>query len=375
MQFSQIPGKEVVKKQIFNQIHSGKIPHASIFLGGEGSGNLTMAMALATYLVCQSPTENDSCGTCNACLKMSKWIHPDVHFAFPVIKKGTLSRAETTSDDFIKEWREFLQKYPYGNISDWLQMLDAGTTQPNINVKECQEIVRKLNMMSFESGKKILIVWLPEYLGHEGNRLLKLIEEPTDDTYIFFIAHNQDAILQTIISRCQVTRIPLFDHEEISETLKKQFELSNEEIDQITTLSNGNINTALAMAKNELKDYSQILIDWLRTNYRSDYGEMMKSVNQIAGMSKENLTNFFDYGLHFLRQILMMKYYDEDQVAQIPEKDKATIKKMGALINVEKASQLSDLFSEAMEGVSRNMNMKILLFADSIKISEILRKP
>ena len=374
MQFTEIPGKLSVKKQLFNQMASKKIPHASIFLGSEGSGNLSLALATASYIMCQSPIDNDSCGHCNACIKMSKFIHPDVHFAFPVVKKGSLARAETTSDDFLKEWRTFISSNPYGGISEWLAVMDPSASQPNINVKECNEIIRKLNMMSFESEKKVLILWLPEYLGQEGNRLLKLIEEPTENTYIFFVAENQDAILQTVLSRCQLTRVPPFEHHELADILTSKFDLSRDEVDQIVTLSNGNMNAALGIARNEITDYSNILIEWLRTNYKSDFVEINKSVNAIAGMSKDNLIQFFEFGLHFLRQILMIKYYDSDQLDQIPAKDMDTIKKMSAIVSVEKAATLTDIFNEAIDGVNRNMNMKILLFADSLMISDILRK-
>lgn len=374
MQFAQIPGKTSVKKQLFNQIGSQKIPHASIFLGAEGSGNLSLALATASYIMCLSPSENDSCGHCNACLKMEKLIHPDVHFAFPVVKKGTTARADTTSDDFLKEWRVFLLNNPYGGISEWLIAMDANATQPNINVKECNEIIRKLNMMSFESEKKVLILWLPEYLGQEGNRLLKLIEEPTENTYIFFVAENQDAILQTVLSRCQLTRVPPFEPFEIADAISSKFDLTKDEIDQIVTLSNGNMNAAIGLAKNEMTDYSNIMIEWLRTNYKSDFVEISKAVNTIASLSKDNLIQFFEFGLHFLRQILMIKFYDKDQIEQIPTKDLETIKKMSAIVDVEKAAILTDIFNEAIDGVNRNMNMKILLFADSLRISDILRK-
>jgi DNA polymerase-3 subunit delta' len=178
--FRDIAGKESVKKNLTKAVDSGRIPHAQLFLGKEGSGALPMALAFASYIQCQNRTDGDSCGVCSHCIKSHKLIHPDIHFSFPVVKFGDKKRADTTSDDFLPKWREIIKTNPDMNTSDWLQHIDADNNLPNINVKECNDIMHKLNMMSFESDNKILIMWRPEYLHNEGNRLLKLIEEPTD---------------------------------------------------------------------------------------------------------------------------------------------------------------------------------------------------
>ena len=70
------------------------------------------------------------------------------------------------------------------NITQWMSQLDAENKQANINAKECNNIIKKLALKSFESEYKILLMWLPEYLGKEGNRLLKLIEEPPENTLL-----------------------------------------------------------------------------------------------------------------------------------------------------------------------------------------------
>src|SRR4029077_6828713 len=201
MQFKVIIGQNETKKQLVELIQHNRLSHALLFLGKEGNGSLQLAIALAQYLTCekanpkvknrnsevslfgeepitgiqQQATSNDSCGVCFSCIKAQQLIHPDIHFSYPVVTKK--SGSPPISADYISEWREFIKNYPYGNVYDWLQFIGAENKQGNITAQECNDIIRKLNLKSFESEYKILILWMPEYLGNEGNKLLKLIEE------------------------------------------------------------------------------------------------------------------------------------------------------------------------------------------------------
>lgn len=179
MQFKEIVAQEEAKQQLLQMVNTGRLPHALLLIGQEGCGQLAMALALAQYVLCQQRTKNEPCGTCQACLKSSKWIHPDIHFSFPTI--GTNSK----SDQFLEQWRTLLGEHPYFSVFDWFQHIGAENKQGNINKEECLNVFKKLSLKTFESEYKVLIMWMPEYLGKEGNRLLKLIEEPTENTFFY----------------------------------------------------------------------------------------------------------------------------------------------------------------------------------------------
>ena len=166
----------------------------------------------------------DACGVCASCVKAQQLIHPDIHFSYPVIPKKTGDKP--LSVDFISEWREFIAQYPYGNIYDWLQFIGAENKQGNITAYECNDIIRKLSLKSFESGYKILIMWMPEYLGNEGNKLLKLIEEPPPNTLFILVAENESMILPTIISRTQLIKIPSLEKKDIETALMERAKIS-----------------------------------------------------------------------------------------------------------------------------------------------------
>ena len=264
MQFQSITGQKETKEQLVQMVQHNRLSHALLFLGKEGTGALQLALAFAQYIVCKpKPPEtdlfaapepesqkskvkiNDSCGICPACKKANELIHPDIHFSYPVITKKPGEKPIST--DFIKEWREFIVTNPYGNVYDWLQFIGAENKQGNITAHECNDIIRKLNLKSFESEYKILIMWLPEFLGKEGNKLLKLIEEPPPNTLFILIAENEDLILPTILSRTQLVKIPLLTNMEVEVALELNAGVKIEKAQQIAALAEGNYREALQL--------------------------------------------------------------------------------------------------------------------------------
>lgn len=372
MFFSDIPGKTDIKDHLRGLVRKGRIPHAQLFLGKEGSGALPLAFALASYILCEQRTETDSCGTCRHCLKSHKMVHPDFHFSFPVVKLGDKKRADTTSDDFLPQWRTLMGTHPFSEMSDWLQAMNADNSLPNINVKECNDIMHKLNMMSYESDSKVLLMWQPEYLGNEGNRLLKLIEEPTDQTFIILVAANQDQILQTILSRCQIVTIPPFDSSEVSLHLQKTLTLSPDQADQIANLSEGNMQYALQIGRNEVADYADLLIAWLRVAYKSDPAEINQWISTIADLSKDEQKNFLQYALHFFRQFSWLTLVGK-QYVRLTSKEVEIASKMTQLLDVALTEEIVALIEDAATQLHRNINLKIMLFADTLQLGEMLR--
>jgi len=372
MKFSDILGKEDAKRQLVALVDNDRLPHAQLFIGKEGSGGLALAIAMANYLLCVNRAIGDSCGTCAQCTKTSKYVHPDVHFAFPVVSVAGKTRGETTSDDFLPKWRSLLLETPYFSMTHWLDHNKSTTGQPNINVKECNNILLKLNMMAYESHYKILILWLPEYLGNEANRLLKLIEEPTDNTFIILVTENSEAILQTILSRCQLVKVPGFTHQQITDYLVNEVDVTTENAFQLANLADGNIELAKQLSQSENLGYSRLLIEWMRACYIGDPVEINSWMTAITEKSKNQQVNFFEYGLHFYRQFISMYYTNIDSVYLTPQ-EVITAQKMKATINPSKAEKIISILSEGIEVVPRNINIKIWLFAASIELTCILR--
>ena len=372
MYFKDIPGKEAEKQFLLSNAKEDRLAHAQLFLGRSGSGQLALALAFASYIQCTNRKESDSCGTCPACLKTHKYIHPDVHFSFPVIKKDGKNRNETTSNDFLNEWRPMLEKNPYLDIKTWLHSLNLENGQANINVKECVEIVKKLGLKTFESDYKILIMWMPEYLRNEGNRLLKLIEEPPENTIIILVAEKQEAILNTILSRVQLLKVSPFSDEEIKKHLETSQNMSAEDSEQIIGIAAGNMNTAINLANQDTVNYADSMFQWLRIAYKMEPVEIGKWVNEMAGWGRENQKNFLDYGLHFFREYLFYLNTGRKNL-RLNEYELSIAQKMTSLLNISKTEQLILILNDCIGAIERNANPKILFLADSLDIGRVMR--
>ena len=327
MQFKDIIGQPDAKQQLAELVQHNRLSHALLFLGKEGSGALSMALAFAQYVVCetvngkaaatpslfgetppntQNSTPNtDSCSTCPSCSKAQKFIHPDIHFSYPVIPRKPGDKPLST--DFISEWREFIQQYPYGNVFDWLQFINAENKQGNISAHECNDIIHKLSLKSFESGYKILVMWMPEYLGKEGNKLLKLIEEPPPDTLFILVAENESQVLPTILSRCQLVKIPALTTGEVAGALTERAKINPEQARQVASISEGNYREALQLVQHAEEDWQDLLREWLNATLRTGPVAQVKWIEEIGKLGREKQKQFLRYFNHLFEQSVRLR--------------------------------------------------------------------
>ena len=343
-----------------------RLPHALLLLGPEGSGKLAIALLLAQYMLCETPSEEGPCFQCNSCHKSQKYIHPDLHFVFPVV--GT----NATSDQFLQQWRTALEDNPYMNVNQWLQLIGAENKQGNINKEECNRILQKLSLKTFESTKKIMIIWLPEYLAKEGNRLLKIIEEPPEGTHFILVAENQELILNTILSRCQLVRINPLSDEDIQLGIRARFPKQADQAASVARLANGNFNEALSLMSSKINDHSVRFLEWMRKCYKGNAVELVKWTESFAGLGRENQKHFLRYALHFLREYLVLKMTGTAQV-RMDEKELKTAQNLTKVLGFEQVSSIVALLDDAIYAVERNANPKILFLDCSVKLHKILQ--
>src|SRR6478736_9172247 len=221
MKFSEIPGLTETKKLLTDSVQSNHIAHAQLFVGAEGALNLPLALAYATYLHCQNKGE-DSCGTCSACSKNLKYIHPDTHFVFPLSNVKGDKDEDRFKAEILKSWRAFLLEQPYGNLDDWTNYYGGEDKQALISREESREIIKTLSLKPFESPNKVMIIWQPELMHlSAANGILKILEEPAPHTYFILVTNAADRLLPTIISRTQIVTVPLLDDETVEQHLVK----------------------------------------------------------------------------------------------------------------------------------------------------------
>lgn len=368
MQFKEIVGQVEVKSHLIETVKSGRISHAQLFLGPEGSGSLALALAYAQFITCESPDEDDSCGQCSSCRKYSRLIHPDLHFSYPFFAK----HKDDTAISFLEEWRDAFLGNPYISLDEWRDQLDAENKQANINIAECHQIIKKLSLKPFEGDYKVLIMWLPEYLDKEGNTLLKIIEEPPQKTLFLLVAQNQDQILNTILSRTQLVKINRLKGDDIVNHLEEKYEIANERALQIAYLSEGNMNMALRLLREETNNNFSLFSEWLRMCYGNKGPQIIDFVETAAKLGRENQKNFLRYGMNLLRECLVV-LSGAEALVHLPKAENEFVSKFCRTINLSKAEGMFNELEKAHYHIERNANPKILFLDVSLQLVRILK--
>jgi len=395
MQFSSVIGQASVKHQLVDLFRQNRLSHALLFLGKEGSGALPMALAFAQYLVCEkvnsrsanmqagpslfgefepgkteSTTLTDACGRCPACLKASNLVHPDIHFSYPTVTKKAGDKPVAT--DFIAEWRDFIRLSPYGNLFDWIEQIkEKDNSQGKITAEECNDIIRKLSLKSFESEYKVLVMWMPENLKEAGNKLLKLVEEPPPNTLFILVAEDESAVLQTIVSRCQLIRIPALETGEIEDALITRNRTEPSIASQVALMSEGNYHEALQLVQHAEEDWQNLLREWLNAILRAGPLAQGKWVEDASRLGREKQKQFLRYFNHLLEQAIHYRLLGDK--ARIGEKERDFANRLNKLSTVEQQQAIIQELDKAIYYIERNANGKILFHALTIKLYHIIQ--
>ena len=389
MLLSEVIGQEKLKKQLVDMVHQQRLPHALLLVGPEGSGALPLAVAFAQYIVSipsqaiatadlfGAPAEPiaqtfytpEQIADLPAYHRASQLMHPDLHFSFPTIieKPGQ----KNISANFIEQWREFINGYPYGNAFDWLQFIKAENKQGNISADECNEIIKKLAFKSFESAYKVLVLWMPEYLGKEGNKLLKLIEEPPDNTIFILVAASEENILPTILSRCQFVKVPRLTIDEVASALIGRAKLAPEKAKQVAILAEGNYREALHLIQHSDQDYISMIKDWLNAILKMGPLAQLKWVEEMSKLGREQQKQFLKYFNHLLEHSIRLKTMGSDLPLDSDLKDFAL--RINKIAGVSQMESIVNELDKSIYHIERNANPKMLFMALSIKLYHIIQ--
>jgi len=397
MQFNSVLGQQDLKIHLVDLVQQNRLSHAMLFLGKEGSGHLALAIAFAQYLTCTSVRNRaavpapglfaseepvtspapamDSCGHCASCIKSQQLIHPDIHFSFPVIPKK--AGTPPLSDDYIAEWRKFVAASPYGNVFDWLQFLGAENKQGNITAEECNQINHKLSLKAFESSYKILIMWMPEFLGNSGNKLLKLIEEPPPDTLFIFVAQDENAILPTILSRTQLVKVPSLPAGEIEKVLLTTGDVTPQTASSIAGLCEGNYREALLLLHHSQHDWEQLIRVWLNAIVKNNPGAQVKWIDEIGQLGREKQKQFLRHFIHLLHQAIRLRFINDEQgeprTALIPDQERDFGLRLNKMCPLEGQEAIVNELNDAIFYIERNAHPKMLFHALSIRLYHIIK--
>lgn len=374
MLFKDIIGQQEIKDRLVRTAKEGFIPHAQLFCGPEGVGKLPLAIAYAQYLNCEDTSENDSCGRCSSCIKYNNLAHPDLHFVFPIVKKA--AKKKEVCDDYITEWRDFIKSSAYFNLSQWLEYIEAENSQGLIYAKESEEIIRKLSLRIYEAKYKIMIIWLPEKM-HEScaNKLLKIIEEPTDNTVFLLVSDTPDNIITTIQSRCQRINIHGVNKEDIIQTLTSDYSLSSDDAENIAHLSNGSFLKALETISlnEEHKFFFNLFVQMMRASYARNIKEIKAIGNELGGIGRENQKSFLAYCQKMVREYFVSNLKQAEMIYLAQDEANFGIR-FSPFINEKNIIGFMDELALAERHIEQNVNAKMIFFDLCLKITMLIKQ-
>jgi DNA polymerase-3 subunit delta' len=383
--FSKIIGQQAIKTRFIRSVKEQRIPHAQLLRGPEGVGKLALAIAYAQYICCENKLDQDSCGSCPSCMKYQKLAHPDLHFVFPVIKPS--NKSSVVCDDFIAEFRQMILSKQIFGVNEWYAQIAGDAKQGMIYANESEEIVRKLNLKSYESEYKIMIVWLPEKMNVTcANKLLKILEEPPEKTVFLLVSNEPDQIINTILSRAQHIVIPRIESDVLKLALLKNETIDADESVVTNAVSNANGSYLRAMQildqSNENKQNFDRFVMLMRLAWQVGNKKDHPSLRTLRKWSeemadskigREGQKNFLNYAQYMIRENFIYNLKN-NQLNRLTLDEIDFSNRFSPFINERNVESMMNEFAMAEKHIEQNVNAKMVFFDLTLKTIMMLKK-
>jgi len=378
MKLSEVIGQDEAKRRLLDMVAEGRLPHAMLLCGPQGAGKMALALAFASYLLCQNHEGNsDSCGTCRQCLMVNKLEHPDLHFTYPTIKTPSMgSDHKPVSDDFAAEWRHMLAGGAYFSMDQWMNEIGAENQQAIITAGESDDLLHKLSIKSSQGGYKVSIIWQPERMNGEcANKLLKLLEEPPEQTVFIMVSNEPEKLLETIRSRTQRIDIKKIDDASVERALLEKCGIEGEAAHRLARLANGSWLKAVdeLNANSENEQFLDIFQSLMRLAYARKIHELKKWSDTMQTFGREKQKRFLEYFLRMVRENFIYNF-QEPELVYMTSREEAFATNFAKFVNERNILQMSDLANKAIRDIGQNANAKIVFFDFAMQMIVLLVK-
>ena len=374
MQFKDIYGQEAVKERLIKSVREGRVPHAQLICGPQGTQKLSLALAFAQYVNCKNRTDTDSCGTCPSCKKMSALIHPDLHFAYPIVKKGD---KETSCSEYAAEWREMVTKHSPFTLSQWLDFIGAENRQGIIYANESEEINNTLSQKAYEGGYKTMVIWLPEKMHVVcANKLLKIIEEPLGKTLFLLVSNNAEEVLGTILSRTQRIPVPPLREEDIRHFLQDRYPtLDHQLVNDAAHLGNGSLIEAVGSVtgSSDNREYLELFKKVMRASYSRNAKQMKEWAEEIAAIGRKRHISFLEYAQRMIRESFISNLRNPE-LNYMTKEESEFVAKFGPFVNERNIAGLAQELQLAQRDIEQNTQAKLVFFDLALKMTMLIKQ-
>jgi DNA polymerase-3 subunit delta' len=346
MIWPRVIGQRRVKEMLLAAIRTSRLPHAYLFYGGEGVGKDAMALELARVVNCDRHGE-EACGECPSCAQMASLQHPAVRFLTPL----PAGKGETSEDDP-------LAKLPEADVHALQEQLRLKAQNPYhtirlpranvIKISSVREVRRESSFSTEEGKRRIFIISQAEAMeAPAANTLLKTLEEPPGDTMLILTTAHREALLPTILSRCQSIRFDPLTEQEIAGALVERNNVPAEQASTIARLASGNYTKAVELLDDDVMELRKDVVDFIRKALSRNVVDIVEAVEKIAGTRDRDVAvRFLNLMLLWFRDALVLSHggavINEDQqsdlqrfVTNFPRADL-----LGVMADVEKAISL-----------------------------------
>jgi DNA polymerase III subunit delta' len=379
LRFTEIPGLHDIKTALIQSVSRNHVSHSQLFYGAEGGAQLALAIAYASYINCENRSATDSCGTCAACHKMDRLIHPDFHLIFPTIKisktKEDDDKKSSSIDGFLPLWRTFLQENQYKTLVDWHEHIGADKNkQAIIPVEEARKIIQKVSLKAYEAEYKILLVWLPELMNNmASNAILKILEEPPAKTLFLMVCNDANKLLPTILSRTIMINIPLFDDADVMGYLEVKNITDSSRSKQVAYLAEGNMAKAMEIASNDDNDLHENFAEWMRDCFKPDLISLVKRADKFDTSTKTNQKQQFEYGISIFRDIFLW-INGGKKLVRLEGAELQFVERFASVVNEANIEFITKELGEAHYNLERNARAKIIFLDLSLRMARVLKK-
>ena len=378
MEFSEVIGQQEVKDRLMKMVEEGRVPHAIMLCGPTGTGKMALAMAFASYLLTEGSLKiNSDTNVENAKAMVRVWSHPDLHFTFPVIRPPkTSSDHSMESDDFAREWREMISQGPYFTFDQWLRQMDAANQQAIIFEGESDALTRKLSLKSSQGGYKVSVIWLPEKMNAAcANKLLKLIEEPPQQTVFIMVSEEPALILETIRSRTQRIHVRRIDTADIEQALIDRRGLDNDTAHRVARAAMGSWTKAIDSLTEDSEDreFFELFVTLMRLAYQRDVKGLKAWSDGIYTLGREKQKRMLDYFARMVRENFIYNFHNPDLNYMNAEEENFA-RKFSKFINEANVIYISEQIEKARKGIGQNANAKVLFYDFALRMIVLLIK-
>jgi DNA polymerase III subunit delta' len=319
MPFDQIRGQENATRILRNSLLHGHLAHAYLLVGPEGVGKRLTALTLAKAMNCQSPPQpGDCCETCPSCLKVNSSNHADV---FAVEPEGT-----------------------------------------GIKIDQIREMQKRFRYRPVEGRNRVCILDPADQLNETAaNALLKTLEEPPGETYIFLISSRPYHLLPTILSRCQWVKFRPLSQEVIIQILTQVHSLKEEDARFCASLAGGSVRKALALSG---RMNFQKRVDGLGifSDLPTKTTEEILEICEKFAKDGEEMDELLELWKFWIRDLVVFRSAGTDARRHLMNQDLAEeISRQSFRYTPDRLHSLFDLVSQVQKSVAGNANRQLAL--------------